>query len=217
MIALDHVCKAYRTKAGAKTILADVSVRFPRGRSVGVMGVNGAGKSTLLRLIAGTERPDRGRIVREVKISWPLGFSGALHGSLTGIENIRFVARIYGLDFHDTLAAVADFAELGPYLEMPVRTYSSGMRARLGFGLSMAVDFECYLVDEITGVGDFRFKQKCQDAFAARRERADVIMVSHSISTLRNYCDAAVVLENGRLTYYDTFQDAEKIYAKRSK
>lgn len=217
MIELEHVSKAYRTKAGVKTILSDVSLCFPRGRSVGLMGLNGAGKSTLLRMIAGTERPDRGRIIRKAKISWPLGFSGALHSSLTGIENIRFVARIYGLDFRATLASVADFAEIGAYLEMPVRTYSSGMRARLAFGLSMAVDFECYLVDEITGVGDFQFKQKCQAAFAARRERADIIMVSHSISTLKLYCQSAVVLEGGKTFYYENISDAEAIYGKRPK
>lgn len=213
MIALEHVSKAYPTKAGPKTILADVSLRLPRGRSVGLLGVNGAGKSTLLRLIAGTERPDRGRIVRAVRVSWPLGFSGALHGSLTGIDNVRFVARIYGLDFRDTLAFVAGFAELGAYLEMPVRTYSSGMRARLAFALSMAVDFECYLVDEITSVGDDTFKRKCHAAFAARRERADLIMVSHSIRTLKAYCRSAVVLDGGRVHYFEEIGEAERFYA----
>jgi capsular polysaccharide transport system ATP-binding protein len=217
MIELERVSKAYRTRAGVKTILADVSLRFPRGRSVGLLGDNGAGKSTLLRLIAGTELPDRGRITRNVRISWPLGFSGAMHGSLSGIDNARFVARIYGLDVRETIDFVADFAELGPYLEMPVRTYSSGMRARLAFGLSMAVDFECYLVDEITGVGDLRFKRKCQESFASRRKRADIIMVSHSINTLKTYCQSALILDHGAVVYFEDIKEAEKIYGQRSK
>lgn len=215
MIELAGVSKGYRTRAGVKVILRDADLRLQRGRSVALMGVNGAGKSTLLRLIAGTERPDKGRVSRRARISWPLGSSGGFHGSLTGLENVRFIARIYGADVRRTVDFVADFSELGAYFDMPVRTYSSGMRARLAFGVSMAVAFECYLVDEITGVGDAGFQQKCRAAFQERRSTADVIMVSHSVRTLKSYCQSAVLLEDGGLKYFENIDDATTLYAKR--
>lgn len=214
MIALAAVSKGYRTHNGVKVILRDADLVLPRGRSVALMGINGAGKSTLLRIIAGTERPDRGRVSRNARISWPLGSAGGFHGSLSGLENVRFIARIYGADVSRTIDFVADFAELGTYFDMPVRTYSSGMRARLAFGVSMAIDFECYLVDEITGVGDASFQSKCRAAFQERRSRADVIMVSHSPRTLKSYCQSAVLLQNGSLSFFDNIDDATASYAK---
>jgi capsular polysaccharide transport system ATP-binding protein len=216
MIELRRVSKAYRTRSGIKTVLRDVDLSLPRGRSVALIGVNGAGKSTLLRLIAGTELPDRGRIVRRARISWPLAATGGFNGSLTGMENVRFVARIYGACVRRTVDFVEDFSDLGPYFHMPVRTYSTGMRARLAFGLSMAIDFDCYLVDEITGVGDAGFQKKCQAAFAERRSRSDVIMVSHQVATLRTYCQAAVTLDQGRLTYHDDVATATGVYLGRT-
>jgi capsular polysaccharide transport system ATP-binding protein len=167
-----------------------------------------------LRIIAGTERPDRGCVSRSARISWPLGSSGGFHGSLSGLENVRFIARIYGADVRRTIDFVSDFAELGTYFDMPVRTYSSGMRARLAFGVSMAIDFECYLVDEITGVGDASFQSKCRAAFQERRSRADVIMVSHSPRTLKSYCQSAVLLQDGSLSFFDNIDDATASYAK---
>ncbi len=214
MIALAAVSKGYRTRTGVKVILRDADLVLPRGRSVALMGINGAGKSTLLRIIAGTERPDRGCVSRSARISWPLGSSGGFHGSLSGLENVRFIARIYGADVRRTIDFVADFAELGTYFDMPVRTYSSGMRARLAFGVSMAIDFECYLVDEITGVGDASFQSKCRAAFQERRSRADVIMVSHSPRTLKSYCQSAVLLQDGSLSFFDNIDDATASYAK---
>jgi capsular polysaccharide transport system ATP-binding protein len=216
MIELHDVRKAYRVRDGVKTILDGITLTLPRGRSIGLLGLNGAGKSTLLRLIAGTEEPDAGHIRRRVRISWPLGASGALHGNLTGSENIQFVCRIYGIDYRRTRDFVADFSELGNYMLMPLRTYSSGMRARLAFALSMAVDFDCYLIDEITAVGDFKFQERCRNAFAERRRRCDVIMVSHNPKTLKEYCQAALLLRGGTLQYFEDLDHVARIYMEKS-
>jgi capsular polysaccharide transport system ATP-binding protein len=216
MIQFDRVSKAYATPVGPKIILDDADIHFRRGRSVGILGVNGAGKSTLLRMIAGAEAPDAGRITRRARLSWPLGFAGGFNGSLTGAENLRFVCRIYGADLRSVQDYVADFSELGNYLHMPIRTYSSGMKARLAFALSMAIDFDCYLVDEITGVGDRNFQAKCRDAFRERRGRSDVIMVSHSMATIREHCDSAAVLSGGKLTFHDDIDEAVAAYERQA-
>jgi capsular polysaccharide transport system ATP-binding protein len=212
MIKFDRATKYVTTKGIRKTILKDASVVFSRGRSIGLLGRNGAGKSTLLRLIAGTLRLDGGRIVKEGRISWPLGFQGSFQGSLTGEQNVRFVARIYGVDTGELADYVEDFAELGPFYRAPVGTYSSGMKARLAFGLSMGIKFDYYLVDEITAVGDANFKKKCHDVFRTRLQGSDVIMVSHSTSTVREYCSSGVVLEGGALTYYEDIEDAIRVH-----
>lgn len=212
MIALDGVHKSYRTPNGRKVVLENVSAQFPTGYSVGILGRNGAGKSTLVRILAGTESPDRGRVIRESRVSWPLGFGGAFHPALSGAENARFAARIYGADPNFVLRYVEDFAELDDYLGMPVRTYSSGMRARLAFGISMAIDFDVYLVDEITAVGDERFRDRCRDALKERMRHADIIMVSHSFSTIQSYCEIGAVLTDGHLTFYEDLNDAFEAY-----
>ncbi|MDQ0318922.1 capsular polysaccharide transport system ATP-binding protein [Pararhizobium capsulatum DSM 1112] len=212
MIRLEQATKFARAKGIKKPILDGTSLVLQRGRSVGLLGRNGAGKSTLLRLIAGTIRLDSGRIIRRGKVSWPLGFQGSFQSSMTGEQNVRFVARIYGVDTRQLIEYVEDFAELGPFFKAPVGTYSSGMKARLAFGLSMGVNFDYYLVDEITAVGDMNFKKKCNDVFQTRLQDSDVIMVSHSTSTIREYCDCGVVLENGKLTYYDDVEDAVKAH-----
>ncbi|ENM5927055.1 ABC transporter ATP-binding protein [Vibrio mimicus] len=217
MIELVDVSKSYKTPNGSKQVLNPCSLTFPRGRNIGLLGVNGAGKSTLLRMIAGSEAPTTGKIIRNVKMSWPLGFAGGFNGSLTGYENLRFVTRIYGEDIKRVEAFVSDFSELGDYLNMPIKSYSSGMKARLAFGLSMAMDFECYLVDEITGVGDRRFQEKCRDAFKARSEHASIIMVSHSMPTLKEHCDMGAVLDRGELTFYQDINEAIDVYMNLSK
>ncbi|EGQ8390583.1 ABC transporter ATP-binding protein [Vibrio cholerae] len=217
MIELVNVSKSYKTPNGSKQVLKPCSMSFPKGRNIGLLGVNGAGKSTLLRMIAGSEAPTTGKIIRNVKMSWPLGFAGGFNGSLTGYENLRFVTRIYGEDIKRVEAFVSDFSELGDYLNMPIKSYSSGMKARLAFGLSMAMDFECYLVDEITGVGDRRFQEKCRDAFKARSERASIIMVSHSMPTLKEHCDMGAVLDRGELTFYQDINEAIDVYMNLSK
>jgi capsular polysaccharide transport system ATP-binding protein len=217
MIRLERATKEVRMKGVRKIIIDNVSVDFPRGRSVGLLGRNGAGKSTLLQIIAGTLELDRGRIVRQGKISWPLGFSGSFQTNLSGEQNVRFVARIYGVDTDELVRYVADFAELGAFYHAPVRTYSSGMKARLAFGVSMGIRFDYYLVDEITAVGDTNFKRKSQQVFKERLSDSDVIMVSHSTSTLRDYCQAGIVLENGQMNYYDDLNEAIAVHESNMK
>ena len=212
MIRLQRVLKQYRANAVNKVILDRVSTTFEAGYSYGLLGVNGAGKSTTMRLLAGSELPDAGRITKNVRVSWPLGFGAGFHPNMSGRDNLKFVARAYGQDERRVSAFVEDFAELGDYMLMPVKTYSSGMAARLAFGLSMAIEFDTYLVDEITSVGDARFQRRCREAFDARRKSADVIMVSHDMGTIQSYCDRGMVLVDGRLLTFPTVEQAIEAY-----
>lgn len=212
MIHLIDASKFYVTGTNVRLVLKATRLSIPSHRRIGVLGRNGAGKSTLLRMVAGAEDTSTGRIVRTGRISWPLGFAGGFHKELTGVENVIFVARLYDADIDETLAFVEDFAEIGAYIHMPVRTYSSGMRARLAFGLSMAIDFDCYLIDEITGVGDFTFKAKCHDAFQARLQNSGMLMVSHSDDTIRQFCDMALVLHEGALVPFEDVDEAIRFY-----
>jgi capsular polysaccharide transport system ATP-binding protein len=212
MIRFDNVVKKYTARGEEKWILRGLTLDLPRGRSIGILGYNGAGKSTLIRMIAGAEEPDFGSIQRSINISWPLGFGGSIAGNMSGHDACMFVARLYGIDVKQIETFVKDFAELGPYFYEPTGSYSSGMKARLTFGLSMAVDFDCYLVDEITAVGDSRFQAKCREAFNFRRSRSDIIMVSHSERTIREYCDMGATLNNGYLTLYDDLDEALSVY-----
>lgn len=208
MIALERIVKAYRTGGGRKTVLDDVTATFDSGHNFGILGVNGAGKSTLVRLIAGSEAPDRGRIRRDARVSFPLGFGGTFHGALSGRENAAFLARIYGARVRPTVDYVAEFAELGEYFTMPVNTYSSGMRARLAFAACLAIDFDVYLIDEVTEIGDQRFRRKCAQAFRARLTHSDIILVTHNTDTLRQYCDRGAILADGALTLFDDIDAA---------
>lgn len=212
MIALEKVNKRYRARGEWREVLRDVSVVFPTGRSVGILGRNGTGKSTLMRLIAGAERPDSGLIRRDVRVSWPMGFSGGFQGSLTGRDNARFIARIYRADVKSVEDYVARFAELGLYFDMPVSTYSAGMRARLALGLSFAIDFDVYLVDELPGIGDARFAKRYAEEMEGRRKRSDLILVSHQTGSVKAQCDMAAVLHDGRLTVFDDVAAAIRLY-----
>ncbi len=212
MIEFRSVNKAYDMANGKNIVLKDVSFKFPEKKNIGVLGVNGAGKSTLLRLIAGSEYPDSGKIIRKGRYSWPLGFSGSFHPSLTGIENLRFACRIYNSDIKYVTEYVKDFSEIGDYIHEPIKTYSSGMRSRLAFALSMAIDFEVYLVDEIMGVGDQGFQKKCKDAFTAKREHSSIIMVSHSMATIKEYSDVAILLTGENLEIHDDVEHAIELY-----
>ena len=215
MIELRNITKVYKTKHGRNVVLDDISVVLPPRESIGILGRNGAGKSTLLRIIGGAEAPTAGKVIRGGKVSWPIGFAGGFSGSLTGEENCKFVARVYGQDIDWVIERTREFAEIGDYFYEPVRTYSSGMRARVAFGLSMAIDFDLYLVDEVTAVGDKLFRRKCRAAFAERRERAGLIMVSHDLSTLAEYCRRCAVLDQGKLRVYDSVNEASEAYEEK--
>ena len=206
------VVKVYETRVGPRRVLDGVNLQLKRGESLGVMGRNGAGKSTLTRVLGGLEHVDSGEVRRGMSVSWPLGYSGAFQGSLTGADNVRFIARIYNKNIDEMLDAVQAFADLGVYFRMPVKTYSAGMRARLAFGVSLAVDFECYLVDEITGAGDHRFTEKTQAAMHERKARGAMLMISHDPGTLRAYCDRGAVLHAGKLTMYDSIDEMIDAY-----
>lgn len=184
MIKIENLTKSYRTPKGRHYVFKDLNIELPSGKSIALIGRNGAGKSTLLRMIGGIDRPDSGKIVTDSSISWPVGLSGGFQGSLTGRENVKFVARLYAKkeELKEKVTFVEEFAELGKYFDMPIKTYSSGMRSRLGFGLSMAFKFDYYLVDEITAVGDARFKKKCLDIFNSKRRYSNFLMVTHSLN-----------------------------------
>ncbi|HGF0772041.1 TPA: ABC transporter ATP-binding protein [Kluyvera georgiana] len=215
MIKINNLTKSYRTPSGRHYVFKNINVILPKNKSVALIGRNGAGKSTLLRLIGGIDRPDTGNISSEGTISWPVGLSGGFQGSLTGRENVKFVARLYAEKraLKEKIKYVEDFSELGKYFDMPIKTYSSGMRSRLGFGLSMAFDFDYYLVDEVTSVGDAKFRKKCSDIFNSKRNSSNLIMVSHSLNSLKEYCDCAIFIGRDRCAYfYDEIDEAIDVY-----
>lgn len=214
MIEFIDVHKWYHLKGQRRDIVRGLTISLPRGLNVALIGRNGAGKSTMLRMIGGVLRPDRGSIARHGRISWPMGFSGGFHPALTGRQNARFMARVYGADTDEMAEFVEAFAELGEFFDMPFMTYSSGMKARLAFGVSMAARFDCYLVDEITAVGDANFKRKCRSFFDDRLGEASVILASHSEATLKEYCQCALVLEKGKAVYYPDLQEGLRAYRK---
>jgi capsular polysaccharide transport system ATP-binding protein len=212
MIVLRDVSKTYNTRVGPKTVLDRVNLTIQPGQKLGVLGCNGAGKSTLIRIMSGAEQPSSGRIHRGMSISWPLAFTGGFQGTLTGADNLRFICRVYGADYARALPFVESFSELGHYFREPFKTYSSGMRARLAFAISMAVDFDCFLIDEIIAVGDARFTQKCHDELLVKRADRSIILVSHQPSTIRSLCDTAVLLLGGRLLSFDSMDGAFEFY-----
>ncbi len=207
MIALENLTKVFRLRGRQKTVADHIDAVFPTGVAVGLLGRNGAGKSTLLKIIAGSMDPTSGRVRSTGTISWPVGFAGSFHPELTGAQNARFIARVYGVDTDEMISFVSDFANLGAHFNLPFRTYSSGMRARLAFGVSMAVQFDTYLVDEVTAVGDTSFRERSNIVFNDRLRNAGAIVVSHSTAMIRSICSAAAVLEDGRLTYYDDIEE----------
>lgn len=212
MLVLDAVSKSYQTQHGVRRVLDSIDFSVRKGEKVGVLGRNGAGKSTLIRLVSGAEKPTAGQIHHGMSVSWPLAFGGGFQGGLTGFDNIRFISRIYNADPRRVLAFVESFAELGGYLYEPVKSYSSGMRARLAFALSMAIDFDCLLIDEIVSVGDQRFHEKCRvELFEKRRDKA-MIIVSHDPHYIREHCDRASVLARGALHNFDNVEDAFRFY-----
>ena len=214
MILLENLSKIFVLDGQRRVILDDVTVVFPTRVSVGLLGRNGAGKSTLLSMIAGSIMPTAGRILSDGRISFPGGFAGSFHPDMTGAQNVRFVARIYGVDTDELIDYVADFAELGEQFHLPIRSYSSGMRSRLTFGLSMGLKFDTYLIDEVTAVGDAAFRRKSEAVFADRLSKSGAIFVSHSMSTLRQMCKAGAVLDEGKLTYYPDLEEAIAVHER---
>ena len=212
MIALEHVTKVYHTGSGPRTVLNDINFRLEKGQKIGILGRNGAGKSTLIRILSSVEPPTSGRVVKDMRISWPLAFGGGFQGSLTGMDNMRFICRVYGADMEYVRDFVEDFSELGSFLREPLKRYSSGMRARLAFAISMAIEFDCFLIDEVIAVGDSRFTEKCQhELFEKRKDRA-MILVSHNANLVRKHCENACVLEGGVMHQFESMDIAYNFY-----
>lgn len=215
MIELKNVSKTYRARHGQVTVLRGADLRIDRGEVVGVFGKNGAGKSTLIRLLSGAERPSSGSIQRTMSVSWPLAFTGAFQGALTGLDNLRFICRVYGISADDRIDFIEDFSELGRFLREPVRTYSSGMRARLAFAISLLIDFDCFLIDEVVSVGDSRFHKRCNAELFEKRRASAKVIVSHTYEHIAQHCQRAAVLSGGTLHHFDDVQSAHAFYEGR--
>lgn len=212
MIEIVNLSKHYKTRSGSVTVLKNINLTLQPGKRLGILGRNGAGKSTIIRLISGAERPSSGSIRRQMSVSWPLAFGGAFQGTLTGLDNLRFICRIHGVSTEEKIDFVQDFSELGRYLYEPVKSYSAGMRARLAFAISMVIEFDCFLIDEVVAVGDIRFHEKCSiEIFEKRKDRA-MIIVSHDLGYVREHCDRAAVLVNGQLHSFHTNEEAFAFY-----
>jgi capsular polysaccharide transport system ATP-binding protein len=215
MIWVENLTKYYPTRSGRHYVIRDATFMIPFGAKVGVIGRNGAGKSTLLRLISGIDMPNRGRVVREGHISWPMGLASGLQPMMSGRENARFACRIQGLGFDDippVLERIREFADIGKYFDMPVNSYSSGMRARINFAITMAFDFDCYIVDELTAVGDELFQKKSREVFAEKRRSAGLIMVSHALGNLMEECQSGLFLHEGEVRLFEDIQEAVEVY-----
>jgi capsular polysaccharide transport system ATP-binding protein len=215
MIELRKLTKSYATRYGKKVVFRDVDAIFPEDKNIGILGPNGAGKSTLLRLLGGIDFPDHGQVITNKRISFPVGLKGGFQGSLTGRDNIKFISRIHNIHgerMRDVISFVTDFAEIGKYFDLPVSTYSSGMRARLGFAMSMAIDFDYYLIDELMAVGDYKFRRKSRALFRQKSKTANLIMVTHDDSKIRQYCDIGVFVKNGEVLVCENIRDAIRLY-----
>jgi capsular polysaccharide transport system ATP-binding protein len=212
MLSVENISKVYRTRYGPRKVLHDVSFELARGRNLGILGRNGAGKSTLIRLISGAEYPTSGRIRRGMSVSWPLAFGGAFHNHLTGFDNLKFICRVYGVDYKPLVPFVEEFTELGVYFREPVLHYSHGMMTRLAFALSMAIEFDCFLIDEAMVVGDVRFHERCHiELFHKRRDRS-FILVTHEANVIKLYCESAAVLHDGHLLPFPSVDAAYAFY-----
>jgi capsular polysaccharide transport system ATP-binding protein len=212
---LKNITKSYLTPKGRRYVFRDLTLKIPAGKNIGLIGRNGAGKSTLVRLLGGADVPDSGTIATDKSISWPVGLSGGFQGSMTGRENIKFVSRVYGAvgdAMRQKVAYVQDFAEIGSWIDEPVKTYSSGMRSRLAFGLSMAFDFDYYLIDEVMSVGDAQFKRKCADVFEERLQKSKVVLVSHNMPEIKKLCDVVLLVRDGGVQIYDDVDEGIKAY-----
>lgn len=214
MIKLIDIKKQYKIGAGKLTVFDNVNLTINPGERIGVMGRNGAGKSTLARIISGAEKPTSGHVTRNMTVSWPLALNGGFHPRMTGADNLRFICRVYGVDFEPRMDFVKDFSELGPFLYEPTGTYSSGMRARLAFAISMVIDFDCYLIDEVTAVGDERFRKRCNEELFEKRADRAMVLISHNRRYLEEVCNRFLLLHEGRLEEYPSFRTVYHEYKK---
>lgn len=215
MFELRNVTKSYLTPKGRRYVFRNLSLSIPPGKNIGLIGRNGAGKSTLMRLLGGADIPDSGSVATDRSISWPVGLTGGFQGSMTGRENIKFVCRVYGAtgdDMRDKIRYVQEFAEIGDWIDEPIKTYSSGMRSRVAFGLSMAFDFDYYLIDEVMSVGDAQFKRKCADVFQEKLQQSKVVLVTHNMNEVKKICDIVLLVRNGEIQVYEDVAEGIKAY-----
>lgn len=212
MIRFEQVSKSFNTRHGRHLVLNNINLEVKAGQRLGILGVNGSGKSTMVRLISGACKPSAGRIQRSMTVSWPLGLTGGFQTKLTGLDNVRFICRVYGLPSDDGIAYIEEFTELGQFLREPVHTYSSGMRAKLAFAISFLVDFDCYLIDESLAVGDARFREKCHYELFEKHKDAALVLVSHSNQLIEQYCDSAVLLKDRTVHHFDSLKEAIECY-----
>lgn len=215
MIRIEDLTKFYPSELGRQYVFSDLTFTFPEGKNVALLGSNGAGKSTLFRILAGSEYPNRGKVVTDLALSWPVALTTGIHSKMTGRENTRFIGRVNGVaNLDEYEEKVKAFAELGVKYDLPVQTYSSGMRSRLAFGCCIAIDFDVYLIDEATSVGDQKFRKKAKQALLDKTKQASVIMVSHDMKEIREFCDSAVILHEGELTFYEDLEEGLEVYEK---
>ncbi|HCG6788042.1 TPA: ABC transporter ATP-binding protein [Vibrio parahaemolyticus] len=213
MIEIKNLTKYYPSELGKQYVFKDLNFTLPEGHNVALLGSNGAGKSTLFRIIAGSEYPNSGKVVTDKAISWPVALTTGIHPQMTGRENTRFIGRVNGVaNLDEYEEKVKRFAELGVKYDLPVKNYSSGMRSRLAFGCCIAIDFDVYLIDEATSVGDQKFRKKAKQALLDKSKTASVLMVSHDMKEIREFCDSAIILHQGTLTFYDDLERALKVY-----
>lgn len=210
---MSGINKFYETRLGPVHVLKNINFTVHAHEKIGILGRNGAGKSTMIRLISGAEEPNSGKVDRQMSVSWPLAFTGAFQGALTGLDNLKFICRIYGKDFRDKIAFVQEFSELGNYLREPVRSYSAGMQMRLAFAISMVIEFDCFLIDEVVAVGDARFHAKCHEELFVKRADRGLIIVSHDFGYIREHCNRACVLDDGRLIDFESMDEAYSYYS----
>lgn len=212
MIQFQKVTKSYNTRFGVNHVLNNVNLEVKPSQRLGILGVNGSGKSTLVRLLSGASKPTKGKVTRAMSVSWPLGLTGGFQTKLTGLDNVRFICRVYGVHPDHGIAYIEEFTELGKFLKEPVHTYSSGMRSKLAFAISFLVDFDCYLIDEALAVGDARFREKCHYELFERRKDAALVLVSHSNQLIRQYCDSAVLLKDKTIHHFSSLDEAIQNY-----
>ena len=212
MISFQSVSKSFNTGFGKNLVLDDINLQVKPGQRLGILGINGSGKSTMVRLLSGACKPSNGTVTRSMSVSWPLGLTGGFQTKLTGLDNVRFICRVYGLHPDNGIAFIEDFTELGKFLKEPVHTYSSGMRSKLAFAISFLVDFDCYLIDEALAVGDARFQEKCHHQLFERRKDAALVLVSHSNQLIRQYCDSAVLLKDKTIHHFNSLEEAIENY-----